>query len=207
MTEIDYSALCPVCGYDLGFKPWDGEIPSDEICPSCGIQFGYADVAGRNLTQRQAIYEEWRRRWIEVSMTFSEEKLLTELDRDPDQSSRFWATELKNGKEAYAFLMKAVRAGELNVNQMRNALHALFRIRDHGSRFDVLETFIGLAGYPNKAIRSEAVQLAVGLVRFSTETESVPIVLSEEQRRTLREAMALGLTPRVAELAREFLGL
>jgi len=60
--EIIYGLqLCPACGYQLDFKPWDNRFPSDEICPCCGIQFGYDDATpGR----REPIYEEWRSRWI-----------------------------------------------------------------------------------------------------------------------------------------------
>ena len=46
MDNVDREHLCPVCGFDLGFRPWDGPNPSDEICPCCGIQFGYHDAAG-----------------------------------------------------------------------------------------------------------------------------------------------------------------
>jgi hypothetical protein len=62
---IDASELCPVCGYALGFRPWDGESPSDEICPSCGIQYGYDDHAGGNASNREAVYQRWRQDWIE----------------------------------------------------------------------------------------------------------------------------------------------
>ncbi len=138
-------------------------------------------------------------------MTFSSEKLLNELDRNPDQIPRFWATELKNGKDAYAFLTKAIRSSELNVDQMRNALHALFRIRGHGSSSDVLEIFVELASHPNREIRSEAVQLAIGLVRFINDAEKIQMRLSDKQEESLRAAVAVGLTPKVAELAANFL--
>ena len=64
------STNCPVCGYDLGFEPWEGDTSSDEICPSCGIQFGYDDVpAGGGLQGTpQDIYEQWRSTWIEQGM-------------------------------------------------------------------------------------------------------------------------------------------
>jgi hypothetical protein len=55
---------CPVCGFDLGFMPWEGTSSSDEICPSCGIQFGYDDAAGGDIVKRREIYREWRARWI-----------------------------------------------------------------------------------------------------------------------------------------------
>ena len=59
---------CPVCGFDLGFRPWDGNLPSEEICPSCGIQFGYDDAAGGQSQLRESIYEERRRQWINDGM-------------------------------------------------------------------------------------------------------------------------------------------
>lgn len=60
--------FCPVCGYDLGFIPWEDSNPSDEICPCCGIQFGYDDAAGGDYTQRNIIYNEWRLDWINKKM-------------------------------------------------------------------------------------------------------------------------------------------
>jgi hypothetical protein len=57
------STLCPVCGFDLGFPPWNGDSASDEICPSCGIQFGYDDASGGSAAERLAIYVRWRDEW------------------------------------------------------------------------------------------------------------------------------------------------
>jgi hypothetical protein len=71
MSTPKCSTHCPVCGYELGFLPWDGDSPSDEICPSCGIQFGYSDAAGGDLRRRQQIYREWRQNWINMNMPWS----------------------------------------------------------------------------------------------------------------------------------------
>lgn len=60
--------LCPVCGYNLGFKAWDGESASDEICPCCGIQFGYTDFAGGELEKRKELYLSYRAEWIKNGM-------------------------------------------------------------------------------------------------------------------------------------------
>src|SRR5271168_5075392 len=106
-------------------------------------------------------------------MALSREKLLHQLDQEELVD---WAPELKNGKEAYEFLTTVLGKGTLSVNQTRNGLHALFRIR------------------------SKAVQLAIGLVRYTLMTDVVgvsPIMLSEDQREVLRNALAAGLTPRV----------
>ena len=59
---------CPVCGFGLGFRPWNEDSPSDEICPCCGIQFGYSDCAGGDINRRQQLYREWRERWIGQGM-------------------------------------------------------------------------------------------------------------------------------------------
>ena len=61
-----------MCGYDLGFRPWDGRLPSFELCPSCGIQFGYDDHAvWEDASLRESIYLEWRRKWIRAGMPWS----------------------------------------------------------------------------------------------------------------------------------------
>ncbi len=62
---------CPVCGYRLGFAPWDGPSASHEICPCCGIEFGYDDMAGGDATRRKSVYDAWRARWIERGMPWT----------------------------------------------------------------------------------------------------------------------------------------
>lgn len=54
---------------------------------------------------------------------FSPTNLLKELNQRGEFN---WALELKNGKEAYAYLMQVIGTAELNVTQTRNGLHALF---------------------------------------------------------------------------------
>jgi len=60
--------LCPVCGVYLGFQAWRGGVASDEICQCCGIQFGYHDWEPDDSLGRQAIYANWRLRWVEGGM-------------------------------------------------------------------------------------------------------------------------------------------
>jgi hypothetical protein len=134
-------------------------------------------------------------------MPFSPENLLTQLDR---RDIIDWALELKNGKEAYAFLMQTVGTPKLNVGQTRNGLHALFRIYRHGSAADVLQKFVDLAANADQEVRSEAVQLAIGMVRFCNHAGNAPLSLSKTQERVLRDATARGLTKKVAELAAGF---
>ena len=135
-------------------------------------------------------------------MAFSSENLLKQLDQ---REIIDWALELKHRKEAYALLIRALRRSELNVNQTRNALHALFRIGYHEHGSDVLQAFVEMANHADQAIRSEAVQLAVGLVRWSSKWEHTPLVLSDEQKLVLRQSVARGLSRKVTELAQSFL--
>ncbi len=134
-------------------------------------------------------------------MAFSSENLLKQLDQ-PEIID--WALELKHRHEAYAFLMQALRGGQLNLNQTRNALHALFRIGYHEHGPEILQTFVELANHGDEAIRSEAVQLTIGLVRWASKWEHAPLALSDEQARILRNAVARGLTPKVTQLAHDF---
>jgi len=71
MATVSRSNLCPVCGYDLGFAPWESEISSQEICPCCGIQYGLDDAAGGDLTKRASIYNKWRKKWQDNGMPWS----------------------------------------------------------------------------------------------------------------------------------------
>ena len=65
------SDLCPVCGYNLGFRPWEDNSASDEICPCCYIQFGYDDGGVQDEGSRAQIYAEWRKRWIAEGMKWN----------------------------------------------------------------------------------------------------------------------------------------
>jgi hypothetical protein len=62
VVAIYEALLCPVCGFQLDFKPWNGDSASDEICPWSGIQFGY-DNAGP--CGRWGYYNQWRKNWRE----------------------------------------------------------------------------------------------------------------------------------------------
>ncbi len=71
--DSEMKNLCPVCGYDLEFPAWDGNLPSGEICPCCGIQFGYDDAAGGQQQLRREIYENWRSEWVSQGMPWRSE--------------------------------------------------------------------------------------------------------------------------------------
>lgn len=136
-------------------------------------------------------------------MPFSSGNLLRELDQPRIID---WALELKNRKEAFEFLMEAVLGNKLNKNQFRNALHSLFRIAFPENAAQVLQRFLDLSAHQNIRIRSDAVQLAIGLVRVSTNLRD-PLLFSDAQEESLRKALAKGLTPKVASLTRSFFAM
>jgi hypothetical protein len=90
MNTINYSYLCPVCGYNLGFKAWysanGGENASHEICPSCDIEFGFNDVkeaCGIKGTREQ-LQHKWRENWIAKGMPWSSKGIVEPpVDWDP----------------------------------------------------------------------------------------------------------------------------
>lgn len=137
-----------------------------------------------------------------MTMSFSSANLLSQLDQPKIID---WALELKNGREAYAFLLNAIRGGKLNSNQTLNGLHSLFRIRHQGTNSEVLHLFVEMSQHHDLKIRSEAVQLAVGLVSFVNKMEQDPLILSDEEDRALRRAVQLGVTPKVKRIAHAFL--
>jgi hypothetical protein len=61
--------MCPVCGYELGFEPWQAELPSDEISPCCGTQFGYDDHRARGRSDHE-LYRQLREDWIANGMSW-----------------------------------------------------------------------------------------------------------------------------------------
>jgi hypothetical protein len=136
-------------------------------------------------------------------MPFSSENLLKDLDQ---RRIIDWSVELKNRKEALAFLMQSVHSNQLNQNQFRNALHALYRLAFPENTTEVLQMFVDLSAHRDMAIRSYAVQLAIGLVRLSTSLRT-PLMFSDTQEKSLREAVARGLTPKVARIGKHFFSI
>jgi len=85
MISVNQSNLCPVCGYHLGFEPWNGNSASHEMCPSCGIEFGYDDVpeaSGAKGTRKQ-IYARWRKEWMKEGMKWASEGIKPPAHWDP----------------------------------------------------------------------------------------------------------------------------
>ena len=86
--------LCPVCGYELGFTPWESGVQSEAICPCCGIHFGSDDQVEALRWQK---YIAWRRRWINdgkkwwsnepVPADFDPNEQLARLERLADEQS------------------------------------------------------------------------------------------------------------------------
>ena len=62
-----FDQTCPACGYELGFEPWDGPLPSEKVCACCGIQFGYDDAEPE---RRESAYLEWRKDWVAEGMAW-----------------------------------------------------------------------------------------------------------------------------------------
>jgi hypothetical protein len=130
-------------------------------------------------------------------MQFDLDKFLSALDRPPVIN---WIPEMKNGIPVYKWLMENLPKKELNENQTRNAIHALYRLRTHGDVNAVLDVLVECAVDTRIAVRSEAVQVAIGLVRFGRTTGREPQIFSREQISKLNAGIAMGLDQRVAEL-------
>lgn len=82
---VNKEYLCPVCGYNLGFKPWKGNSASFEICSCCDIQFGYDDFCGGRADARAELYRSWRSSWIAKGMPWSDVGNLPPEGWDPQQ--------------------------------------------------------------------------------------------------------------------------
>ena len=135
-------------------------------------------------------------------MPLSSDNLLKQLNQ---RKIIDWALELNNGPESYQFLLTALKEDCLNINQTRNALHALFRIRRHGDSAEVLHAFVESAKNPILGIRSEAIQLVIGVVKFShLYPEPRKLQLSKDQLRTIKGARIAGLSRKVERLAADF---
>ena len=117
-----------------------------------------------------------------------------------------WLPDMKLGRPAYDRIRAAVEHEALTVNQMRNAFHALFRLRSHATDQEVFDLLVRFTEHADERVRSEALQLAIGLIRFHS-SYLQPVVVSERDTETFRRALAIGVSQKVTALARDYLDL
>lgn len=131
--------------------------------------------------------------------------LLRHLDRKALAS---WVPEMKLGRPAYDFIRNALLGSTLTTNQQRNALRALVRLCSHASDQDVFRLYVQFSSHPNKKVRSEAVKLGIGLLRFRSNLEHISSPFATDSDiAAFRHALDLGIDQTVDALAREFLAL
>ena len=132
------------------------------------------------------------------------DRLVSDLDRREIIS---WLPDMKLGRPAYDRIRTAVERESLTTNQLRNALHALFRLRSHATEQEVFDLFARLTEHPDERMRSEAMQLAIGVIRMHRKYPMQPLVTSEHDMATFRRALTLGVSQKVDKLARDFLDI
>ena len=127
------------------------------------------------------------------------ESLVRKLDR---KTIVDWVEEMRLGKPAYDHLLASVRGTGLTRNQTANVLHALFRLRMHGSEEDIFALLRGYSSQSESRIRSEAVKLLIGMMKLhNLQPPFQPSVCINE----IKAATALGLDHDVASLAKDFI--
>jgi len=137
-------------------------------------------------------------------MKEAHDNLLRQLDR---RQIIKWIPEMNLGRPVYDRIHAAVESGNLTTNQLRNALHALFRLQHHGSWQEVFDLSVRFAEHEKKGVRTEAVKLAVGSLRFHKHYPLQALTASGQDIAALRRALDMGVDPQIAELAREVLAL
>src|SRR5262245_32659867 len=94
------------------------------------------------------------------------DRLVSDLDREEIIS---WLPDMKLGRPAYDRIRTAVEHEALTTNQLRNAFHALFRLRSHATEQEVFDLFVRFTQHSDVIVRSEAMQLAIGVMRMHRE--------------------------------------
>src|SRR5450631_3606131 len=142
------------------------------------------------------------RRMSARRMDYDLARLLPQLDQEETIT---WLMEMKAGRPAYDFILAAMDSGKLTAFQLRNGLHALFRLRSHANDQEVFDIFVRYSQHPIQTVRSEAVQLGLGLWQFHRQYPLQPLTISRQDTATFRHAVESGVEPRVADLARDIL--
>ena len=135
-------------------------------------------------------------------MEYDLARLLPQLDQEEIIT---WLVEMKAGRPAYDFILAALDGGTLTAFQLRNGLHALWQLRGHASDQEVFDIYVRYCRHRIQIVRSEAVQLALGLWRFHRQYPLQSLTVSRQAFDTLRDAVEAGVSPRVADLARQIL--
>jgi hypothetical protein len=110
-----------------------------------------------------------------------------------------WVPEMSLGEPAYAHLLGTLRRGALAANHTVNVMHALFRLRRHGSSEEVATELLRHAGRGDVKVRSAAVTLLVGLLKLG---ELAP---DDHYVAAIREACEAGLLHDARELADDYM--
>jgi hypothetical protein len=127
------------------------------------------------------------------------ETLVRKLDR---KILVTWVEEMYFGKPAYDHLVARLRGTELTRHQRANALHALFRLRAHGSDMEVFALLRAHASDGEIRVRTAAVNLLIGMMRLHN--LQPPFELSACIGE-IRVGLALGLFPDKASFAKSFI--
>jgi len=126
------------------------------------------------------------------------ESLVRKLNR---RGNIHWVEEMRLGKPAYDYLMERVRARTLTRNEMANAFHALFRLRNHGSEQEVFALLRAHTSDDEIRVRTEAVRLLIGMMKLhNLQAPFQPSTCISE----IKAALALDLEHDVASLAKDF---
>lgn len=117
-----------------------------------------------------------------------------------------WLPEMKWGKPVYEYLKTALVSDEVNANQTRNIMHALFRLRFHGDSEEVMRLYMRFVDDDRLKVRSKAIQLAVGLSALYAEYPRLSVPLKPEDRHRIEAALNRGVDTQTAMFARDILG-
>lgn len=137
---------------------------------------------------------------------FQTPKQLRELVRKLDRKDIVnWLPEMKLGKPAYEHLKATLLSADISENQVRNILHALFQLRFHGTSEEVMQIYMDFAADDRIAVRSKAVQLALGLSALSRHYPRLAVPLKHEDVSRIEAALRRGVDPQTLAFARKVL--
>jgi hypothetical protein len=88
------------------------------------------------------------------------QRMMAKLDR---RNIVGWAPEMRAGRPAYLYLLKAVQGGFLTQNQLINALHALYQLRFHGDYEELIKLFLKMIRDDRIKVRSQAVKMVIAV--------------------------------------------
>lgn len=131
------------------------------------------------------------------------ERLLLELNR---RDILRFLPPIQSSEATFLFLLDALERRDLSQNQIRNALHVLYKLKGWGSEKQLLKIYIHFAHDERVKVRTEALTLVVAIISMHKVLRRQGELLSVSELTELRSVLSRGVEKKAEEYLKKYLG-